>query len=178
MTTRGRPQTPVAEKIARLRGEEAARPAPLPWDHPNPFDPQDQKEAHWCWDWVVNDCQARGVLWNGLRNLVFEYSVMYQRAIFAGLDRSDMITSMDDMGVSRAHPAIQVENSSFDRMRKCGERLGLDPITMNKPLLATTELGIAEGTNPAVIDLMAFARDRNKPPAWERDSPDEGGKAS
>ena len=169
--TAGRPRIPLADKIARLTGEEQNRQPPLPWEWQNPFDPKEQKEAHWAWDFVVTDCLHRQCLANGDRNLVYEYCVMYRRAMLAAEEWSGAIVSIDDNGVARGHPALKAEEASWDRCRKIGALLGLDPISRNKPLrVGAAELGIADGTSPQTIDLMAFARDRKKPPPWEREA--------
>lgn len=166
----GRPKIPLAEKVRRLTGQEAARVTPLPFDWPNPF-AADRPNAHWAWEFVVADCAHRGVLSNAERNLVYEYCVMYERAMLAGIEWQAIgMTACDENGVLRAHPALRIQDASWDRVRKIGALLGLDPINRNKPLpVLTGELGIADGTTPATIDLMAFARDRSQPPPWERD---------
>lgn len=174
--TAGRPAIPLAEKVRRLTGEAEKRLPPLPFDWPNPFDKEQFFESHWAWDFVVKDCQHRGVLSHGDRNLIYEYCVMFRRAILAGDEWEGRLTVADDMGVIRAHPALRIEESSWERCRKIGGMLGLDPINRNKPaMVPTAELGIAEGTNPARIDLLAFARDRSLPPPWERDKPADSG---
>lgn len=182
--TAGRPKTPIAERIARLKGEEQKREVPLPFEWQNPFNQEMQKEAHWAWEFVVRDCLHRQVLANGDRNIVFEYCVMFRRAILAGKEWEAAtpegdplkLTHVDDMGSRKLHPALKAEESSWDRVRKLGAILGLDPMNRNKPLrVGAAELGIADGTSPATIDLIAFARDRTKPPPWERtEEPAEG----
>lgn len=173
--TAGRPAIPVAEKVRRLTGQTDNLIAPLPFEWENPFDVDEDPESWTAWRFVVQDCMHRNVLANGDRNEVYSYCVFYQRAIQAGREWRGSMTTMDDMGNVKNHPALKVEETSWDRVAKIGGRLGLNPVDRDRPkVVRSKDLAIA-GEDGSSIDLLKFARDRQKPPPWERDkdgSPD------
>lgn len=173
MTMRGRPPTPMSERIAALTGVSAAGVQPTPLVNVNPFDKDEDFEAWKLWEYVVPELIEHYSVGIGDQPLVEGMCRYYQRWILARMDYAGQLTVMDGMGTLRKHPAVGIEDSSWKEFCECAKHLGLTPLARQR----IKPLKMAEAGADKPFSILSFSRDRQKgppPPAGTAGANDAG----
>lgn len=173
MTMRGRPPTPMSERIAALAGMSIAGVKPTPLENVNPFDKDEDFEAWRLWEYVVPELIENYSVGKGDQPLIEGMCRYYQRWILARREYGASLVVLDGMGTLRKHPAVGIEDSSWKEFCDCAKHLGLTPIARQriKPFKEPT----AGADQP--FSILSFSRDRQKgppPPAGTTGANDAG----
>lgn len=157
--TAGRPKIPIAERVARLTGNAPVGVQPSPFDRANPFDKEADLEAWRLWEYLVPELIERYSVGKGDRHLVEAMCLYYQRALTARSEYSGKMVDSDINGVLRAHPAVKIEDASWDRVDKLAAKLGLNPMARQQ-LRGAKQADQPTGDRP--LSLLDFQRAREQ----------------
>ncbi len=173
---RGRPAKSITEKLEagtfRAGRENVATPQPSPFDASNPFDQDSHPDAWRMWEYVVPELIAKYSVGKGDYANVEAYCRFYDRALKAAIEYGGSMTFTDDLGNIKLHPALKVEETSWDRVKHFGALLGLDPINRNKIRNAASAAASVAGA----LSVYGLGRDRQASPTIPMTPPgaDEG----
>lgn len=173
MTMRGRPATPITERIAALAGTAVAGVKPSPLENTNPFDRDTEIEAWRLWEYVVPELIERYSVGRGDQPIIEAMCRYYLRWYRARDEYGSRMTYMDDMGNIKKHPAVTIEDASWKEFSACAQQLGLTP--MARPRIKPFKEPDKGADQP--FSILSFSRDRQggPPPPDEADGVQDAG---
>ena len=173
MGQRGRPPTPMTERIAALVGMAANGVKPSPLENVNPFDKETELEAWRLWEYVVPELIDRYSVGKGDQPLIEGLCRHYLRFQRARLEYGDRMTSADDMGTIRKHPAVGIETEAWREFVNAAMQLGLTPMSRPRIKVPAGPQGVVSGEMP--LSILSFDRDRTKGPPPPPDEVQDAG---
>jgi len=182
----GRPPKSLAQKIQEgtFRADRVNfhEPQPSPFDPTNPFDVDTDLYAAKLWDYVVSELVDRYSVGKADRAVVEGYCTFYQRARLADetLERTEAEVNQPDQDprivnalLRRCDYYRKLSESSWDRVLRFGQSLGLDPVSRRKIRAPKAgPMGIVGGQ--PTLSLADHARDRQLGPDDDEPRPSTG----